>query len=57
MNAKQLFIPLALIGVCSVGTTPAGAAIISFSEDPASTASIVVNLLSNDLLPSPEQLT
>ena len=43
MNAKQLFIPLALIGVCSVGTTPAGAAIISFSEDPASTASIVVN--------------
>jgi hypothetical protein len=43
MNAKQLFIPLALIGVCSVGTIPAGAAIISFSEDPASTASIVVN--------------
>jgi len=43
MNTNQLFIPLALIGICSLGTTPASAAIISFTEDPASTASIVVN--------------
>jgi len=42
MNAKQLFIPLALIGVCSVETTPASAAVISFSEDPNETAAIVV---------------
>ena len=43
MNTNQLFIPLALIGICSLGTTPASAAIISFTEDPADTASIVVN--------------
>ena len=43
MNTKQLFVPLALIGGCLVGTTPAGAAVISFSEDPANTAAIAVN--------------
>jgi len=32
MNTKQLFGPVALIGVCLVGTTPADAAAISFSE-------------------------
>jgi hypothetical protein len=32
MKRKQLFGPAALIGVCLVGTTPAGAAVISFSE-------------------------
>jgi hypothetical protein len=42
MNTKQLFVPPALIGGL-VGTTPVGAAVISFIEDPASTASIVVN--------------
>jgi hypothetical protein len=34
MNTKQLFVPIALIGVCLIGTTPASAAMISFSEDP-----------------------
>jgi len=29
---KQLFVPMALIGVCLVGSTPASAAFISFSE-------------------------
>jgi PEP-CTERM motif len=43
MNTKQLFVPVALIGGCSVGTTSVGAAVISFIEDPADTASIVVN--------------
>jgi PEP-CTERM motif len=42
MNTKQLFVQLALIGGL-VGTTPVGAAVISFIEDPTSTASIVVN--------------
>src|SRR5215472_8950029 len=32
MNTKQLLAPVALIGVCLVGTSPAGAAAISFSE-------------------------
>jgi PEP-CTERM motif len=32
MKRKQLFGPLALVGVCIVGTTPASAAAISFSE-------------------------
>jgi len=43
MNTKQLFVPVALIGGCLVGTTSAGGAVISFIEDPADTASIVVN--------------
>ncbi len=43
MKRKQLFVPLALIAGCLVGTTSAGAAVISFIEDPADTASIVVN--------------
>jgi hypothetical protein len=44
MNTKQLFIPLALIGVCSVGTTPASAAAISFSEatDPITVTTDIV---------------
>ena len=42
MNTKQLFVPIALIGVCLIGTTPASAATISFSEDPNGTAPIVV---------------
>jgi hypothetical protein len=32
MKPKQLLVPLALIGVCSIGTTLASAASISFSE-------------------------
>src|SRR6516165_1576233 len=43
MNTKQLFVPMALIGVCLVGTTPASAAAISFSEDPAGIAAITVS--------------
>jgi hypothetical protein len=35
MNTKQLFVPMALIGVCLVGSTPASAAFISFSEETA----------------------
>ena len=42
MNTKQLFAPMALIGVCLVGTAPASAAFISFSEDPNDTAPIAV---------------
>jgi hypothetical protein len=42
MKRKQLFGPLALIGVCFVGTTPANAAAISFSEDPNGSATITV---------------
>jgi len=42
MNTKQLFVPMALIGACLVGTTPASALIISFSEDPNETAPIAV---------------
>jgi hypothetical protein len=42
MSTKHLFVPMALIGVCLVGTTPATAAIISFSEDPNETAPIAV---------------
>jgi hypothetical protein len=44
MNTKQLFVPMALIGVCLllVGTSPASAATISFSEDPNGAAPIEV---------------
>jgi hypothetical protein len=42
MNTKQLFVPMALIGACLIGTTPASAAMISFSEDPTETAPITV---------------
>ena len=42
MNAKQLFVPMALIGACLVGTTPASALSISFSEDPNETVPIAV---------------
>jgi hypothetical protein len=42
MNAKQLFVPMALIGACLIGTTPANALMISFSEDPNETAPIEV---------------
>lgn len=44
MNTKQLFVPLALIGVCSVGTAPASAAAISFSEatDPITVTTDIV---------------
>ena len=42
MNAKQLFVPMALIGACLVATTPASALLISFSEDPNGTAPIDV---------------
>ena len=40
INTKQLFVPMALIGVCLVGTTPASAVFISFSE---ATAPITVS--------------
>ena len=43
MNTKQLLISLAFIGVWFVGITSAGAAAISFSEDPTGTTPIVVN--------------
>ena len=42
MNTKHLFVPMALIGACLVGTTAASAAFISFSEDPNDTAPIAV---------------
>src|SRR5262245_25052232 len=42
MNAKQLLVPMALIGACLVGTTPASALSISFSEDPNETGPIAV---------------
>jgi hypothetical protein len=42
MNAKRLFVPMALIGACLIGTTPASALMISFSEDPNETAPIAV---------------
>jgi hypothetical protein len=44
MKRKQLFGPLALIGVCLVGTTPASAAFISFSEatDPITVTTDIV---------------
>jgi hypothetical protein len=42
MTLQSLFVPMALIGVCLVGITPASAAIISFSEDPNDTAPIAV---------------
>jgi hypothetical protein len=43
MKTKPLLVPMAVIGVCLVGTTPASAAAISFSEDPAGTAPIAVS--------------
>ena len=42
MSTKQLFVPMALIGICLIGSTPASAATISFSEDPNGTAPIAV---------------
>jgi hypothetical protein len=42
MSTKQLFVPMALIGVCLVGTTPTSAATISFSENPNETSNIEV---------------
>jgi len=33
LNTKQLFVPIALIGVCLVGTTPASAALRSHREE------------------------
>jgi hypothetical protein len=42
MKTKQLFVPMALVGFCLGGTTPASAALISFTEDPNETASISV---------------
>jgi hypothetical protein len=43
VSAKNLLGPVTLIGVCLVGTTPASAAFISFSEDPNGIAPIVVS--------------
>ena len=42
MKTKRLFIPLGLIGVAMIGTGPASAAVISFLEDPAGNAPIMV---------------
>jgi len=42
ISTKHLFVPMALIGACLVGTTPASALFISFSEDPNETAPIAV---------------
>src|SRR5262249_21344350 len=42
MNTKQKFVPMALIGACLVGITPASALMISFSEDPNETSNIMV---------------
>jgi hypothetical protein len=41
-NTKELFVPMALIGVCLLGSTPASAVSISFSEDPNGIAPIAV---------------
>jgi hypothetical protein len=46
-SPKQLFVPMALIGVCLVGTTPASAAFISFIEDPNDTALTVTSDIAN----------
>ena len=43
VSTKNLLGPVALIGVCLVGTTPASAAFISFSEDPNGIAPIAVS--------------
>src|SRR5262245_56404601 len=43
MKKRWLFVPLVLIGVCLVGTTPTNAAFISFSEDPNGTVAILVS--------------
>jgi hypothetical protein len=42
MNTKQLFVPMALIGACLVGSTPASAAIIVFTENPDEISNIIV---------------
>src|SRR5215813_7721217 len=42
MKTKRLFIPLGPIGVAMIGTGPASAAVISFLEDNAGTAPIMV---------------
>jgi hypothetical protein len=42
MSTKHLFVPMALIGVCLVGSTPTSAASISFSEDTNEIAPIAV---------------
>jgi hypothetical protein len=42
MNTKWLFVPIALIGVCFVVSTPASSASISFSEGLSETAPITV---------------
>ena len=45
MDAKRLLIPMAFIGVCLVGTSPASAAFISFSEatDPITVTTDIAN--------------
>ena len=43
MKRKQLFLPLTFIAVWLLGTIPANAAFISFSEDPTGIAPIAVN--------------
>jgi hypothetical protein len=42
ISTKHLFVPIALIGACLVGTAPVSAAIISFSENPDETSNIEV---------------
>jgi hypothetical protein len=42
ISTKHLFVPMALIGACLVGTAPASAAIISFSENPDDKSNIEV---------------
>jgi hypothetical protein len=42
MNTRRRFVPMALIGVCLIGTIPASAAMISFSDDPNEAAPIAV---------------
>jgi hypothetical protein len=42
MSAKQLFVPMALIGMCLVGISPASAVTISFSENPDEKSNILV---------------
>jgi hypothetical protein len=43
MKTKQMFVPMALIGVCLVASTPASAAFTSFSEAPNGIAPIAVS--------------
>src|SRR5215469_8068711 len=42
ISTKHLFVPMALIGACLVGTAPASAASISFSENPDDKSNIEV---------------